>query len=475
MSIAGVFTEGRQDAAELLSDVFLANSAATDDFVCVKNAGKSHALGLLGRSVSLGNRICQSLENGLVVGTLPTSLGFIDACFSGFDDFQDARPRWLNALKEESESYDGGYAAIVALPSGLVGLRDPLGQQPLFCTRTESFTALSSSRKILWAIDGHVQVHRSGAMTHFSSRTVKNYRIRDVSLPEAPDIVTFEEASISLSRLILDSVRTAVGSAKKVGVLFSGGLDSSVVASAAKLLGLETRLYTTAFCDPHLLLQAEEAARMLDLDLDARLLGEEETEKALGHTVWAAESADPLQVSVALPLDVAAQSAVREGETVLLSGSGADELFGGYARYTQIFEQSGEKALSETMYMDVLRLSETDTLRDGAIGESNRIQLYAPFLNLKLADFALRIPVGFKIGGQVEGLNKQILRDSAKRLDVPVEVACSPKKAAQYSSGSLKALRRLARNKGVRVQELLDSILVGLRRDLVEKMHQVSA
>jgi len=475
LSIAGVFTKGQQDAAELLSNAFGATSSLRDDIVCIRSIGKNIALGLLGRSVSLGQRLHQAKENCLLVGTLPVSLEFIDNCLSGNDGSEVAIPCCLNELKEAFAPLDGGYAAIVALASNLFGMRDPLGQHPLFSASTSSLTVLSSSRKILWALaDNEPQVHLGGTMTHFSSQTVRSYRIRNVCPPDVPMGATFEEASASLSELILNSVRTAVGSAKRVGVLFSGGLDSSVIASVAKLLGLETCLYTAAFRDADRLLQAEETARMLELDLEVSLVSEDETAEALGHAVWAAESSDPLQVSVAFPLDVAAQSAVRAGETVLLSGSGADELFGGYARYTRILGESGEKELSERMYRDLLRLGETDLLRDGAIGESNRIRLHAPFLNLRLVDFALGLPLAFKVGGSGDSLRKIILRESAKRLNMPAEVACSPKKAAQYSSGSQKALRRLAGNVDIRVQEYLDSILVDLRREIAERMRRVS-
>ncbi len=475
MSIAGILTDGRQDAAELLSSVFLAAGSAVDDFSRIKTISRNSALGLLGRSISLGKRLCQTTKKGQAVGTLPIGPDLIDDCFSRYDESREVQ-NCLNPLREATSTHEGEFAAILALDSDLVGLRDPLGKLPLFYTRTESLIALSSSKKILWMIsDAEPQVHQSGTMTHFTSQTVGSYRIREVCLPEATKIVTFEETCIRLSRLIVESVKAAAGHVKKVGVLFSGGLDSSTIASAAKLLGLETCLYTAAFDDPRFLLQAKEAARMLDLNLNARLLDEEETEEALKHAVWAAESADPLQVSVALPLDAATQAAVREGETVLLSGSGADELFGGYARYNEVFMQLGARKLLETMHKDVLRLGETDLLRDGAIGESNRIQLLSPFLNLRLVDLALGMPVAFKLRGPGECLNKHILREAAKRLEVPAEVTDSQKKAAQYSSGSLKALRIMARKKGVRVQELLDSVLANLRRDLEEKMHRFSA
>jgi len=54
-----------------------------------------------------------------------------------------------------------------------------------------------------------------------------------------------------------------------------------------------------------------------------------------------------------------------------------------------------------------------------------------------VASMALSIPLDFKIRG---GRRKHLLREAAKLLGLPEEVAETPKKAAQYSSGILKLL-----------------------------------
>jgi asparagine synthase (glutamine-hydrolysing) len=57
-------------------------------------------------------------------------------------------------------------------------------------------------------------------------------------------------------------------------------------------------------------------------------IGEKDVEDAVAGTVYAVESADPVKVSIALPLYILAQKARNDGYRVLLSGQGADELFG---------------------------------------------------------------------------------------------------------------------------------------------------
>jgi len=476
LSIAGILAEDNRDAAELLLNAFAATRSLYDDFVNIRTRGRSIALGLRGRSVSLDELLCEARDGIVMAGTLPSTLRSPDDNFSACNGTAEATQTYLNTVKGAFATLETGYAAILGITSHLIGIRDPLGQRPLFYTRTSSYAALSSSRKVLWALgNDEPQVHPSGVLTQFSGQTVRSHKIRDIKPPPPLTAISFEEASRNLAELVCNSVRSAVEPARRVGVLFSGGLDSSVIASAAKRLGLETHLYSVAFSDVERLFPAETAAHMLELDLDARLVGEEDIEEVLRHTVWAAESADTLQVSVAFPLDVATQAAVEKGETVLLSGSGADELFGGYSRYPQILDRSGEEALTGAMLKDVLKLSEADLLRDGAVGESNRIRLQAPFLNLGLVEFALNLPVEFKVMGARDALRKHILREAARKLDVPAEVVCSPKKAAQYSSGSLKAVRRLAQRRGLRAEEYLGRMLLDVRRDIAEKMRPMSA
>jgi asparagine synthase (glutamine-hydrolysing) len=60
-----------------------------------------------------------------------------------------------------------------------------------------------------------------------------------------------------------------------------------------------------------------------------------------------------------------------------------------------------------------------------------------PFAERGLAEFGESLPVSFKLR---EGVRKAVLREAAVRLGLPKEVAQTPKKAAQYSSGVLKLL-----------------------------------
>jgi len=264
------------------------------------------------------------------------------------------------------------------------------------------------------------------------------------------------QAATELLNLLHTSIK-AVVQGSRVGILFSGGLDSSVVAAAARGLGLEIRLYSAAFGGSSDVASAEKVAGLLGLELDVEVVSLDEAEDILRRVVWEIESSDPIQVCVGMPIEVATRRAVERGERLLLSGCGADELFGGYSKYLASYRMGGEEGVADVIFKDILGLGRRDLLRDGAIGEANRVQLAAPFLDLELVRFGLKLPVSLKLQGAENGLRKRVLRRTAQMMGIPQEIVEMPKKAAQYSSKSLAVAKRLAKREGLNLRGYLES------------------
>ena len=128
------------------------------------------------------------------------------------------------------------------------------------------------------------------------------------------------------------------------------------------------------------------------------------------------------------------KSARRAGTNVILLGQLADELFGGYSKYEEAVHMQGEDAARSMMEADVREYSSRGRIRDfGACAPWVRPVL--PFEDRQIVDFGLSLPVSFKIRG---GVRKAVLRRAALMVGVPEEIATTPKKAAQYSSGVQK-------------------------------------
>jgi asparagine synthase (glutamine-hydrolysing) len=351
-----------------------------------------------------------------------------------------------------------GWSLIGTNAQQLLAGRDAVGQHPLFWGRSNELTAVASEKKALWSLGIPLaNCVSQGTILELGDSRQKESRIGRLIKPE-PSPIEMDQAAVQLLNILRASIKRVTDHSEKIGVLFSGGLDSSTVAAVANGLGLQTRLYTAAFERSSDIKVAEKAAELLNLELEVETIPLDESLNVLKKVVWEIESCNPVQVCVGMPIEVATRSAVSKGEQLLLSGSGADELFGGYSKYLNVYRVSGEGEAEDLMYRDILGLGSRDLLRDGAIGEVNRVQLCAPFLDLKMVEFGLKIPVSLKLKGAHNGLGKIVLRRAAEIMGMPKEICDSSKKAAQYSSRSLSVVKKLAKRECLSLHGYLESI-----------------
>jgi len=231
-----------------------------------------------------------------------------------------------------------------------------------------------------------------------------------------------------LSRLkgsleVISNVRTAV--------LFSGGLDSTLLAALAKSFS-ELRLYTVGYPGSHDIEAGRRGAEELDLPWEPILIDDSVLRGAVAYLRDQVGVTDPVTVSFEVPLYLVCS---RVPERVLLSGQGADELFGGYARYSPMSPEELEQARAA----DFQRLLFDGFIREARMAQDLGKTLVCPYLDLQVVEAALRVPSRELFG---ELGNKQPLRRIAMGLGLASALA--PKKAAQYGSGVMKAMKRMA-------------------------------
>jgi len=425
-------------------------------------AGGNTAIGFVGSIASTGKELALTQpEKDSRIVIIATSHLLRESVFNAVDKTGERvpveTPDTLDILSEAAARQRGGWSLTGAVGGRLLGGRDVVGQRPLFRGRSNEFTTLASSRKALWSLGiSSVDCLTQGIIVEFEKGQHRERRIGELARSR-PQPFGMDQAAAELLELLGTSIKAIVQQSERVGILFSGGLDSSILAAAASNLGLETRLYTAAFEDSSDVASAERAAELLGLDLEVEVVSLDEAEDVLREVIWEVESSDPIQVCVGMPIEVATRTAVRGWERLLLSGCGADELFGGYSRYLNTYRELGEKGVADMMFKDILGLGRRDLLRDEAIGEANRIQLSAPFLDLELVRFGLKIPVNLKLQGVDDSLRKRVLRRTAQLMDIPQEIVERPKKAAQYSSKSLAVAKKLAKREGLSLCSYLES------------------
>ncbi|MDY0130946.1 MAG: asparagine synthase-related protein, partial [Methanosarcina vacuolata] len=186
--------------------------------------------------------------------------------------------------------------------------------------------------------------------------------------------------------------------------------------------------------------------------LKTHLLSPEEIKAAIPDVIYSTESTDPMKIAIGLPLYFVAKTAKEDGKRVLLTGQGADELFGGYSRHEGFLEQ-GPEVLDRAIYSDLKNISTINLERDDMVTMANSVELRVPFLDKEVIKTGLAISPELKVLKRDSlYIRKYILRKAADSL-LPSELLWKEKKAIQYGTGVQKILDRLAREAGFSKKE----------------------
>jgi len=235
-------------------------------------------------------------------------------------------------------------------------------------------------------------------------------------------LIRDEDVAINLLRdALCRAVDERLGG--KIGIAFSGGVDSSLIAALSKKRS-EVALYSVGLENSHDVRQAARAAELLGLKncLCLKIVTQDEIEACLPKVIKAIGNVDPTQISIGTPLFIAAKKAQDDGIKIMLSGQGADELFAGYHRHTKAFEK-GAEVLHQEIIKGMQNVGEVDLKRDTAVMAVNSIELRTPYLDDAVIEVGLKIAPGLKIRKMGEGYkNKYILRRLAEDI-MPHEIA----------------------------------------------------
>ena len=352
---------------------------------------------------------------------------------------------------------DGIFAFAYRRGDTLIVARDLLGVKPLWYSHQGGF-GFASERKALLAA-GFSDV------ADLNPRVVLCYDLASGSLArwrrpffskEEPSTDGEESLAARLKELLGAAVRRRIPAEDvKVGVLFSGGLDSTLLAKICLDEGLDVTCYTAHVDNPrgkeaHDLVAARGAARRYGFDHRVISVSEEEVPALAREVSELIEEPNAVKVGVGMPFLAATRAAKEDGCRVLFSGLGAEELFAGYQRHRDAADVNDE-CLAGLSWM-----YERDLYRDDVITMREGLELRVPFLDLSLVRFSLAVPSSLKLK---DGVEKYLLRRAALLWGLEEEDAFRPKKAAQYGSGFDGALERAARAQGKNRAGFLRSLL----------------
>ena len=386
-------------------------------------------------------------------------------------------------------------------------VRDPFGIKPLYWTSQDGVLAFASEpRALIVGQRPQIVAHRieellslnytlgegavfeginrlaPGVVAKVSEGQIVPHRVRSALPPRDRALPRDEEGLLkALDTVLEDSVRVHQRSDVPYGLFLSGGVDSAAIATVmSRINARPVTAFTCGFTPPggqdwsarDERGQAQTVARALNLDWHEVTFGEEDFWRLLPKVAWALD--DPTTDYATLPTYRLAEAA-KDDLTVVLTGEGGDELFGGYGRYRRALRPtwlggrpaepqilapflkdggagalarwrtaakapSGLTRLQAAQYGDIATWLPNDLLLklDRCL-MANGLEGRTPFLDPAVAAFAFHLPDRMKVRGR---MGKWILRQwlarhcpaaqpfaRKKGFTVPVEAWIAPRAA----------------------------------------------
>lgn len=313
-----------------------------------------------------------------------------------------------------------------------------------------------------------------------------------------------------------------------LALAFSGGIDSTIIARLLKNLNYSITAYVVGTENCHDFKAGEKAAKELKIPLKKIILTEKQIEKGIELQVKILSNLyeknrekikpqtpksklNPVTVSSNIHLLFIEQNIKEE---IIVTGLGADTVLGGFYKNLKMTKKEFDKNVKKETKI----LLEFDYLEDLETGKYFNKQVIMPFIHPDIADFCISLPYESKIktvreryknslvtsqelsknkrahrcnpkedpskkplgvldlGLKVNNINninhthnkkirKYILRKAAEKLGISKELAFTEKKSAQYSSGIMKIMKKIAKNKELQLTEYIEKLRLSISKN----------
>jgi len=244
-----------------------------------------------------------------------------------------------------------------------------------------------------------------------------------------------------MNKQLLDEMENAVKETvtdKKIGVAFSGGVDSTLLAKLVKDMGYDVHLLTIGFQDSHDINFAKEVNQILNFPHSISEIDPEkfkEVSQKINQTI----KSDNLSWNEnSIAFYYVAELAQKNGLKTVVTANGIDELFCGYNSYREAIEKGEDEVVK--MMNDKLKNEKEMMVAINAVTAEFGVTMIQPFLLPNFIEYAKKIPVSEKIHGPDDMQRKHPIRELAMDYGIPEVAAQKQKKALQYGSQIHKSL-----------------------------------
>jgi asparagine synthase (glutamine-hydrolysing) len=225
---------------------------------------------------------------------------------------------------------------------------------------------------------------------------------------------------------------------KKIGIAFSGGVDSTLVSKICKDLEFDITLLTIGFPDSHDIAFAKDVNEILNFTHEISKI-DHDSFNEIASKINKKINTDNLSWNencIAFYYVAKLANSLRIKNVV--TANGIDELFCGYNAYREAIEKGEDKVIE----LINLKLENEQKMMQ-AVNEVTSefgVRIIQPLLSKNFIEYAKSIPVSEKITGKDDLMRKHIIRKLAAKIGVPEISTNKRKKALQYGSLIHKAL-----------------------------------
>ncbi|MBP2170325.1 asparagine synthase (glutamine-hydrolyzing) [Erwinia toletana] len=323
----------------------------------------------------------------------------------------------------------------------LIG-RDHIGIIPLYMGNDEHGNLyVASEMKALVPVCRSIKEFAPGSYLSSEDGEIRRYWQRDWFDYEAVEHNVTDAAA--LKNALEESVKSHLMSDVPYGVLLSGGLDSSIISAVTKRFAAKRvedqdkseawwpQLHSFAVGlegSPDLTAAKAVAEHLGTVHHEIHFTVQEGLD-AIRDVIYHIETYDVTTIRASTPMYLMSRKIKAMGIKMVLSGEGADEVFGGYLYF---HKAPDAKEFHEENVRKLLALHMFDCARANKAMSAWGVEARVPFLDKKFLDVAMRINPADKMCGPNGKMEKHILRECFESY-LPASVAWRQKE--QFSDG----------------------------------------
>ncbi len=333
-------------------------------------------------------------------------------------------------IRRTVENLDGVFSFILydKEKKRIFAARDPIGVRPLFfaINNQEKSMAFASEMKCLTNLFETVDIFQPG---HYLEMAIEDNTFSNIKSIEVLNNFSIKyqkfsyyqyyypenykkeaDALIDIRNMFIDGVNKRLMSDRPVGCLLSGGLDSSLVSSIVSMSYEDKKnlhTFSIGLENSPDLDNAEIVSKYLGTTHHRVELKVEDFIAVIPEVIKTIETYDITTIRASVPNYLLAKYISENTDIiVILSGEGADEIFGGYLYFHYA---PSEEEFQEETHRRVRLLHQFDVLRCDRTTATHGLEVRVPFLDKEFINYVLSLDPALKISNN-KRIEKWILR-----------------------------------------------------------------